>query len=29
VADRDAFIEDVRQALWASKVVAYSPGPRI
>ena len=26
VADRDAFIEDVRQALWASKVVAYAQG---
>lgn len=24
--DRDAFVEDVRQALWASKVVAYSQG---
>jgi 6-phosphogluconate dehydrogenase len=24
VADRDAFVEDVRQALYASKVVAYS-----
>ena len=26
VADRDQFIEDVRQALYASKVVAYSQG---
>ncbi len=26
VADRESFIEDVRQALWASKVVAYSQG---
>lgn len=26
VADRDAFIEDVRQALLASKIVAYSQG---
>jgi 6-phosphogluconate dehydrogenase len=26
VDDRDAFIEDVRQALYASKVVAYSQG---
>ena len=26
VADRDAFIADVRQALWASKVVAYAQG---
>jgi 6-phosphogluconate dehydrogenase len=26
VPDRDAFIEDVRQALYASKVVAYSQG---
>lgn len=26
VTDRDAFVEDVRQALWASKVVAYSQG---
>ncbi|GAB2463494.1 NADP-dependent phosphogluconate dehydrogenase [Xylanimonas ulmi] len=26
VADRDAFVEDVRQALYASKVVAYSQG---
>ncbi|MHA6523095.1 NADP-dependent phosphogluconate dehydrogenase [Tessaracoccus sp. G1721] len=26
VADRDAFIEDVRQALYASKLVAYSQG---
>jgi 6-phosphogluconate dehydrogenase len=26
VEDRDAFVEDVRQALWASKVVAYSQG---
>lgn len=26
VADRDAFIEDVRQALYASKIVAYSQG---
>ncbi|WP_449385132.1 NADP-dependent phosphogluconate dehydrogenase [Cellulomonas soli] len=26
VADREAFIEDVRQALFASKVVAYSQG---
>jgi 6-phosphogluconate dehydrogenase len=26
VADRDAFIEDVRRALYASKVVAYSQG---
>ncbi|MEG3615197.1 NADP-dependent phosphogluconate dehydrogenase [Isoptericola haloaureus] len=26
VADREAFIEDVRQALYASKVVAYSQG---
>ena len=26
VADRDAFIEDVRQALYASKVVAYAQG---
>src|SRR5690606_33057904 len=26
VKDRDAFIEDVRQALYASKVVAYSQG---
>ncbi len=26
VTDRDAFIEDVRQALFASKVVAYSQG---
>ncbi|NLI84343.1 MAG: NADP-dependent phosphogluconate dehydrogenase [Propionibacterium sp.] len=26
VPDEDAFVEDVRQALWASKVVAYSQG---
>jgi 6-phosphogluconate dehydrogenase len=26
VADKDAFVEDVRQALYASKVVAYSQG---
>ena len=26
VADRDAFIEDVRRALYASKVVAYAQG---
>ena len=26
VPDKEAFIEDVRQALWASKVVAYSQG---
>ncbi|HEY9290977.1 MAG TPA: NADP-dependent phosphogluconate dehydrogenase, partial [Microlunatus sp.] len=26
IKDRDAFIEDVRQALYASKVVAYSQG---
>ena len=26
VADRDAFVEDVRRALYASKVVAYSQG---
>ena len=26
VADRDGFVEDVRQALYASKVVAYSQG---
>jgi 6-phosphogluconate dehydrogenase len=26
VADRDAFVEDVRLALYASKVVAYSQG---
>ncbi|PKQ26220.1 MAG: phosphogluconate dehydrogenase (NADP(+)-dependent, decarboxylating) [Actinobacteria bacterium HGW-Actinobacteria-4] len=26
IADRDAFIEDVRQALYASKVVAYAQG---
>ena len=26
VEDRDAFIEDVRQALYASKIVAYSQG---
>ncbi|TRW46487.1 NADP-dependent phosphogluconate dehydrogenase [Georgenia yuyongxinii] len=26
VTDRDAFVEDVRQALYASKVVAYSQG---
>lgn len=26
VDDRDAFVEDVRKALWASKVVAYSQG---
>ncbi len=26
IEDRDAFVEDVRQALWASKVVAYSQG---
>ena len=26
IDDRDAFIEDVRQALYASKVVAYSQG---
>ncbi|HMR48290.1 MAG TPA: NADP-dependent phosphogluconate dehydrogenase [Arachnia sp.] len=26
VADRDAFIEQIRQALWASKVVAYAQG---
>jgi 6-phosphogluconate dehydrogenase len=26
VADRDAFVEDVRKALYASKVVAYSQG---
>ena len=26
VDDREAFIEDVRKALWASKVVAYSQG---
>ena len=24
--DKEAFVEDVRQALWASKVVAYSQG---
>ncbi len=26
IEDRAAFVEDVRQALWASKVVAYSQG---
>ncbi len=26
ITDRDAFVEDVRQALYASKVVAYSQG---
>ena len=26
VADRDAFVEQIRQALWASKVVAYAQG---
>ncbi len=26
IADRDAFIDDVRQALYASKIVAYSQG---
>ncbi|MEV6612224.1 NADP-dependent phosphogluconate dehydrogenase [Kutzneria sp. NPDC051319] len=26
IADRDAFVEDVRQALYASKVVAYAQG---
>ena len=26
VADRDVFIEHIRQALWASKVVAYAQG---
>jgi 6-phosphogluconate dehydrogenase len=26
VADQDAFIEDVRQALYASKIIAYSQG---
>ncbi|HHT13798.1 MAG TPA: NADP-dependent phosphogluconate dehydrogenase [Propionibacterium sp.] len=26
VADRDAFIDQIRQALWASKVVAYAQG---
>ena len=26
VADRDAFVDDLRQALWASKVVAYAQG---
>ena len=26
IADREAFIEDVRQALYASKIVAYSQG---
>jgi len=26
VADRDAFVEDVRQALWSAKVVAYAQG---
>ena len=26
VADRDVFVEQVRQALWASKVVAYEQG---
>src|SRR6185436_11923237 len=26
IADRDQFVEDVRQALYASKVVAYSQG---
>jgi 6-phosphogluconate dehydrogenase len=26
IADRDGFVEDVRQALYASKVVAYSQG---
>ncbi len=26
VADRDVFVEQVRQALWASKVVAYAQG---
>ena len=26
VADRDAFIEDVRRALYASKIIAYSQG---
>ncbi len=26
VADRDGFVEQVRQALWASKVVAYAQG---
>ena len=25
-SDRDSFIEDVRRALWASKVIAYSQG---
>jgi 6-phosphogluconate dehydrogenase len=27
VANRDQFVEDVRQALYASKVVAYSNSP--
>ena len=26
VADRDVFVEQIRQALWASKVVAYAQG---
>ena len=26
VVDRDAFVEDVRRALWCSKVIAYSQG---
>ncbi|MCG6567151.1 NADP-dependent phosphogluconate dehydrogenase [Tessaracoccus sp. ZS01] len=26
VADREAFVEQIRQALWASKVVAYAQG---
>ncbi|MGA4508410.1 NADP-dependent phosphogluconate dehydrogenase [Propionibacteriaceae bacterium G1746] len=26
VDDRDAFVDDIRQALWASKVIAYAQG---
>ena len=26
IGDRDAFVEDVRKALYASKVVAYTQG---
>ncbi len=29
VADRDAFVEDVRQALWCAKVIAYAQGLHI
>lgn len=29
VADRDAFVEEVRQALWCAKVIAYAQGLHI